>query len=957
MLSSILNTPYRKVFLLVGTLLLVGLGSKPACAKTQPCNTQERLIIKPVNYDIESKIMSSVVATGAVQALKKFEFKEKKLPPELGEPIHHIRDMKVEGGFLKFRSTGNDPYFTLRGLQIQAKGAIVIAVRAVYKNTMGRREDLMKIHFSTDHHSKFESQRSLSAHVQMDGELRTVLFFTSRTPAWKGTITGLRVDPAETTDREVAIQEIAILKARGDMDFTALNLPPTMFARTSIHGELQNVVFAQFDAPVEWTLTLPCEPEFNAQLALPGIYRFLDWRSFQALLEVRDRTGEWTTISRLPIDKSTKRRFLHHGANMKVALGRWSGQQVTIRMRVLETEAGSARGGFIYWINPYVSSQKSTPARPNIILISIDTLRADHLSLYGYPRRTSPNLDAWAKKGIVFDNAISHSPWTLPSHASLFTSLYPSQHQAISHSAQGWAAREGDSNKGLEEHGRLPGGFETLAERLQKDGYITAGFVGGLFVSSEVGLDQGFDSWFQTFKFRSGLSRVSEWLDQHSSARFFLFLHTYEVHDYHLTHELKTARHRAGTFYHGYRGKVLENDFTFSKHIAGQYNRTMLVEDGYEVIGIGLHTRDYLSEGLSFDDIVFLEAMYDGQILSVDRELDRFFDDLARLGLEDNTVIIITSDHGEEFNEHGGLMHGSSLYDEMIRVPLIIRYPKGFPQRQVVTHQVRLIDLYPTILELAGLPVPEGLEGQSLLPLINGRGDDQERTAYHEEPARLLSGVRTNSEKYIYQGGNQVAFDLIKDPLEQYPEAPQQKVSKLKGIHDQFIEKNGGYHLLARGSRLDGCPIRLTTDGRFLNVIPRLTESLDVLRVNNKQIDLTFSLKDWDVDGLYFLVSSALASVKVQMCQSEVGNGGGVEVNLGANGPVRMGSEWTVGQEVSLGTVRVSSPPIHQPTDLQADAALWYLETRPVTDEETTDLTLEQKEEFLRRLRNLGYLE
>jgi arylsulfatase A-like enzyme len=847
------------------------------------------------------------------------------MPVELGEPIHDIRDLRVEDGFLKFRTAGRDPHFTLRGLRVPAAQVSVVVVRALFESLKGRSINQFRIYFETDRTPGFSEERKLVTNVLTDGKLRTFLLFPSRISDWEGTITRLRVDPIQGSAHEVAIQEITLLKSPGHIDLSRLGLQTNGIARTWIDQALRNVVFSRFSTSVEWSLVLPCEPEFHAQLALPGIYRYLDWRSIQVLVEVQDSTGKRTSVSNLKIDKSMSRNIFQ-GVDIKLGLDKWSGQQITIRMTVYETEPNGGPGGFVYWINPYVSSRISPPKQPNIVLISIDTLRADHLSLYSYPRRTSPNIDEWANKGITFSYAISQGTWTLPSHASLFTSLYPSQHLAIA----------GSKDAGREGH-YLSESFETLAERLQEGGYVTAGFAGGGYVSWEVNLDQGFDYWFQPFQFSHHFPMVTEWLEKRGSDRFFLFLHTYEVHDYHSHHMFNITRKWAATFYPAYRGKVLDKDFVYKKYkVSNKYNKT---------------------KGLDYDDVRFLEAMYDGRIIDIDKELGRLFDYLSRLGLENDTVVILTSDHGEEFSEHGSIGHSHSLYDEMIRVPLIIRYPRKWPQGQMIARQVSLTDLYPTILELTGIPVPEGLEGRSLLALLGEQEDEAVRVAFNEDPRRALSGIRTQSAKYVYRGGERLAFDLVKDPLEQYPDARSTGAQKLVALHDQLIAKNGGYQFLARGSRLDGCPIRLTTDGRFFAALPRFTESTDILKAGKKQIKVTYNLEDGDVDGLYFLVLPPSASIKVAMCQRNWAAGDGFEVTLGSNGPARMGTEWTVGREVSKEMVSVSSPPIQEPTDLQTEMALWNLETSPAADEGKDALPAERKDEFLRRLRSLGYLD
>jgi arylsulfatase A-like enzyme len=941
-LSTLNGTKARSLILaLILALAVASCGYDRGRAES--CANQERLIKNPVDFDIESRATfntDKVLPPGSFEVIRKFDFKENVLTPGL------LENLRVEDGYLKFRSTGVDPYFTLSGQQIPAEEVNIITVRGVFDNTIGPRTEELKIYFNPFGTLQFGETMKLVAPVRTDGKPQTVSLLTGQSPHWKGTITHLRVDPVETKDNVIAIHEIALLKIRRSIDLSTLEIPPVGFSRTKIGQTLQNVVFSKFGSPVEWSLTVPCEPVFQTMIALPRIYRYPSRQAFEVLVEVQGKSGTWTPVSRVAFD-STEVEHIFEGIDLKVSLSRWAGKQVTLRLTAIEDDGNLLRKGFVYWVNPYVTSRRSAPERPNIILISIDTLRADHLSLYGYPRRTSPRLDELAKTGIVFNYAISHAPWTLPSHASLFTSLYAPQHQAFLYGFKNLQNFEMENR-------HLPDAFVTLAERLQESGYITSGFAGGAWVSSIVSLDQGFDSWFESFELGRDISQVSEWFDRHASASFFLFLHTFEVHDYYnkFSGRNDSDNQPAKTFYPQYRGKVLDREFDIVKYHGGK--------------------------GLEYDDIRFIKALYDEQILAVDEELGKLFEELTKRGLDKNTIVIWTSDHGEEFNEHGGIFHGHSLYDELVHVPLIIRYPKGLPQGRTVNKLVRLIDIYPTIMELAGLQLPEGLEGLSLLPLIRGQENNKERVAFMEESNRLLSGVQTQTAKYIYRGGEskrhggevisskhrrifkiaeRLYFDLTKDPLEQFSIVTPPFSQKLEEIHDLFTAKNGGYHLLVKGPRMDRCPLRLTTNGRFLTALPRFTEEEDVLTVNENQIEVTFALEDGDVDSLNFTVLPSSAPVQVEVCQKDGKAGNSVEVQFGANRQVQIKTQWSIGREIPREAVRVVSSPLRRPEELKADMALWNLETIPGGDETAEELSPGQRDEFLQRLRALGYLE
>lgn len=309
----------------------------------------------------------------------------------------------------------------------------------------------------------------------------------------------------------------------------------------------------------------------------------------------------------------------------------------------------------------------------SVVLISIDTLRADHLGVYGASPKVSPRLDRFAEEGIVFLDASSHAPSTLPAHASLMTSMLPCRHGAS-------IAK------------RLPLGDSalTLAERLATEGFSTAAFTGGGQLDRVWGLDQGFDSYQSTpgADLRSIVARGLEWLAPRSGDRTFLFLHSYETHHPYTPSEERLAR--------------------FSGDYSGPLPRA-----------IGVELLERINRGemeISTEDLEFVRAAYSAEIHSADEALGLLFRGLRELGLYDEATIVVTSDHGEEFGEHGHVgWHSHSLYEELLRVPLILRLPGG---RRAGTRSglpARGIDVAPTILDSLGVSVPPSFGGRSLL--------------------------------------------------------------------------------------------------------------------------------------------------------------------------------------------------------------------------------------------------
>lgn len=353
----------------------------------------------------------------------------------------------------------------------------------------------------------------------------------------------------------------------------------------------------------------------------------------------------------------------------------------------------------------------SRPNR-NVILISIDTLRADHLGTYGYRRDTSPFFDGLAEQGVLFERAISQIPGTLPSHMSIFTGLYPVEHGVY----------PPDST--------LSPAIETLPEAFRRAGYRTGGFTAGGFMDGRYGFARGFEAFDDTIPdtdkdaehvFGNGL-KFLRGLEE--GERFFLFLHTYQVHDPYVPPR-------------GY-----ENRFWSGPPPPGTFPST-----GPNLLDVNLGTR-----AITPEVVRHFEALYDSEIRATDDSLRRLFAGLRDLGLLENTWIVITSDHGEEFFEHGMMAH-EQIYDECLHVPLLILPPeKGRPAPRRVRDLVESVDIAPTLHELAGLAPRTPPSGESLVPQMRGAPKQrQEATA-----EAFMIPART-----IYRGTRDQLFQLL----------------------------------------------------------------------------------------------------------------------------------------------------------------------------------------------------
>jgi arylsulfatase A-like enzyme len=407
---------------------------------------------------------------------------------------------------------------------------------------------------------------------------------------------------------------------------------------------------------------------------------------------------------------------------------------------------------------------------PNVLLIILDTVRSASLGLYGYERPTTPRLERFARQGVVFEQAIAPSSWTLPSHASMFTGREPQQLSV------GWLDPLDDQ-------------APTIAEVLRARGYSTAGFVANLqYGTYETGLDRGFVRYSdyhvslgQVFM-HTGLSRFLAarralrtlvgsdevlgrrnadrinadflgWLDDTKGRPFFAFLNYYDAHDPYLPPD---------AFFRRITGHARPNRLSPLRRLT-------------------VHER---RDGVRAADLRLELDSYDASIAYLDDRIGRLLDELGRRGVLENTVVVITSDHGEEFGEHGVFYHGHSLYLPSLHVPLIVAYPGG-PVGLRVRAPVSLTDIAPTLAELAGVDGTTGLGGRSFAPRLQSatRAGDEAVRSELQKGVRLpewypvsvgdMTSLVANGLHYIRNGdGREQLFDIARDPWERLDMAP-----------------------------------------------------------------------------------------------------------------------------------------------------------------------------------------
>lgn len=375
----------------------------------------------------------------------------------------------------------------------------------------------------------------------------------------------------------------------------------------------------------------------------------------------------------------------------------------------------------------------------HVILVTIDTLRADHVGFYGYPRPTTPFLDSLAKHSVVFERAYSSSSHTAPSHTSLMTSLQPAQHRVL---------QNGE---------RLNPEVTTLATMFRDAGYRTGAFTAVSFLE---GLRNGFEEFHAGKGIASAetvLDAARQWIaEQPPDTPLFVWIHLYDVHEWHaderLDHEAVEAMRREAP-------------------TGDDLLRFLVKEHGLQ------------EDGLLREKVLDAVQRYDGQLRSTDRELGRFFEDLEASGFQENALWIITADHGEALGNHDAMGHGIHIYHEQLHVPLLVHAPGGeFPPRRV-SETVALVDVAPTLAEWLGVRWAPSLatsQGRSLLDLLTGKGEDRPPEAIfaqrrpvtdHQrqegwEEGEIYALQSANHKIIVHSSGHHEYFDLQRDPFE-----------------------------------------------------------------------------------------------------------------------------------------------------------------------------------------------
>lgn len=439
-----------------------------------------------------------------------------------------------------------------------------------------------------------------------------------------------------------------------------------------------------------------------------------------------------------------------------VDLSRWSGKTLDLVLETRSSETSRSKRR-VYWGNLALSAPLARA--PLVVLYLTDTLRADHLGVYGYARATSPQLDAFAKEAVVFDQAIAQASWTKPSVASIFTSLLPGRHRVV------------------QLRDPLEPSLTTLAEMLYGKGFATGAAVGNSVIYLEGhNFEQGFDYFAGIHgaddkpskdpKARDVVDAALQWLDARAGSPAFLYVHTMDPH---------VPYSPPPPF-----------DQMFEPHPLPDRPAADPRHDNRESA-----------------DRERMIAQYDGDVAYNDQQFGRFVSELKARGRYDGALVIFVADHGEEFQDHGQWLHGRSVFDELVRIPLVVKFPGGEYAGRRVPQQVQEIDLLPTILESLGLPVPAppALAGRPIQGVLGGTASEPPAISEISHRGIVALGVRTSKDKYVQRFSpeeDELYFDLLKDPREQDNAFARsgERVRLLRAILDAAMTRNPFRHNL-----------------------------------------------------------------------------------------------------------------------------------------------------------------
>lgn len=508
-------------------------------------------------------------------------------------------------------------------------------------------------------------------------------------------------------------------------------------------GEAQETLLT---GSFEWRVRIPDAAVFVAPMVMHE--RAFEIGSDGVRFSVRAERADGT-----PVIESTKTYQAPAGwITRRFDLAEHAGEELTFSFAI--DPLRNPRGDYAFWGRPQIYRRAPDDERIPVFLISCDTLRARNLPAFGYHRNTAPNLGEFINEAVLFEQAYTTCPATLIAHMTMLTGLLRENH-------------------GVRPDSNLADAIETLPQRLRNHGYLSAGITGhGWWLMPWRGYSRGFDFYSAPDPFRDVFqvfSMAKNWLEAHGGHPAFMFLHNYDIHSV-----LEPGEYPYDSLDPRFR--------VFSGEVEGppmpaprpdiHHPSELLVEHNE-----GTHHFDA-------SHAAYFTRLYDDCIFKVDYAIADFFSFLKREGLYDNALIIVTSDHGESLGENDTYLH-TNYYDQTLHVPLIVRFPGGRHAGKRVPHMVDLTALFPTVCEVLGIGVPEGLDGESLMPLVEGTVvTPQDHIPLQTGP---WVGVRTRNFKLIegVRDAGRFYYDLANDP-EELQAIPYQGQPALDYAHERL---------------------------------------------------------------------------------------------------------------------------------------------------------------------------
>jgi len=670
-----------------------------------------------------------------------------------GDPVTFLSD--------RIEVAGGREFVTLiREVTWQSDGFDALQLAISNLNTSGRN---LRVYWAGPGERFSDSRSSIAVETAPGVSVVTLVGH----PKWSGRVSRIRIDIAAPGNGKTIVRSIQPMRFEYDLDEIASAVETNW--KVDLDDDLRNAGLVAAQRPLVWNFD---EPQRGF---LEFSYGFLGASEGAVKLDVtaRKRDGEWISVF-----ESGHRRTPNESAaawqEARIDLSP-HGPVQAVKFGLVPVDASQLFAGLGVVANPAVSRPATKDSRANVLLISLDTLRADRLATFGYQKTTSPNIDSWAtRSGVVFRNTVAPSPRTLPSHVSMLTGL-----DCLSH--------------GVNHLSPAPPTLEMLAEILRHNEYATVGIVGGGLMNPSFGLGQGFDEFFHYAGWAGGfeeleveLANAFEKLERVKDRPFFMFFHTYEIHD---------PFHERTPFSDG-----CYSDFTrdsASDYVYGELARLRVAEDQhllyYDLVKWKKGEHISSAVPVDADELELVNCLYDSGISYVDSQIDRLMGQLEDSGVLENTLVVVTSDHGESLGEKGLFKH-AYLYENNLMVPLIFRFPGGQYGGQVFDQQVSTVDILPTVLEYLEIDVATELDGESLLPMIEGQVDvhRHEAWSYAAYENRGLSLRINNQIKYTYNNsamssahGNEELFRLAGDPEELQNLAPEDP-DTVHGLRDRL---------------------------------------------------------------------------------------------------------------------------------------------------------------------------